>query len=90
MIYAPSAVLLHPLTNAYAFMDFSCQLAARCFCLEEEIKIPNTELRLVTHYKPSAACSWPSSTLQELGGTQQNDQATGLQQTGGNIFSLRV
>lgn len=44
---------MHPLTNAYAFMDFSFQLAARCFCLEEEMKIPDTELGLITHYKPA-------------------------------------
>lgn len=60
MIYAPSAALMHPLANAYAFMDFSFQLAVRCFCLEEE-KIPDTELRPVTHYKPSTASSWPFS-----------------------------
>lgn len=57
MICAPSVVLMHPLTNAYAFMDLSFQLAARCFCLEEEIKAPDTDLRLVTHHKPSATCS---------------------------------
>lgn len=58
MIYAPSAALMHPLTNAYAFMDSSFQLAVRCFCLEEqEKKVPDTELKLTTHYKPSTARS---------------------------------
>lgn len=61
MIYAPSAALMHLLTNAYAFMDFSFQLAVRCFCLQEEEKIPDTELRHITHCKPSAAHSWPFS-----------------------------
>lgn len=38
MIYAPSAALMHPLTNAYAFMECSFQLAVSCFCLEEQEK----------------------------------------------------
>lgn len=74
MIYAPSVALVHPLTDAYTFMDLSFQLAARSFCLEEEIKIPDTELSFITYWKPSALRSWPFSTLQELGGTQQNNQ----------------
>lgn len=78
MIYAPPAALIHTLTNAYAFMNFRFHLAVRCSCPEEKIKIPNTELRLITPYKASTACSWLSFTLKELEGVQQNDQATGL------------
>lgn len=49
MIYAPSVALIHPLTDAYTFIDLSFQLAARSFCLEEEIKIPDTELSFITY-----------------------------------------